>query len=87
MTAAATFFKQVATSKLSGVELLSVLLTHCLYINDELDTRIYQQGQGSLHFCQKEKKRLICQKARIPICAKVAWHFEIKAHENSRDEY
>lgn len=47
--------------------------------NHELDMLVYQQGQEGEH--------LICQTARIPICAKVTWHSEIKADENGLFEY
>ncbi len=70
------------------VELWSMFDSMCLFLNDELGTLVYQQGQGTFHFCQKgEGKHLICQTARIPIYAKVAWYFKIKADENGLFEY
>lgn len=40
---------------------------------------VYPQSQWGAH--------LICQTARIPICANVAWHSEIKADTNGLFEY
>lgn len=53
--------------------------------NDELDTLVYQQGQGAFHFCsilRGGRGHLICQTARIPVCAKVARYFKIYADES-----
>lgn len=43
---------------------------------------VYQQGQGTFYCFQilrRGRGYIICQTARIPICAKVACYFEIKA--------
>lgn len=52
---------------------------------DEPDTPFQQQGQAK--FGGEGGGHLICQTARIPICAKVACYFKIKANGSGLFEY